>query len=771
MRTLKAKTQSEKNLLEKGFTLVEMAIVTTIVGLIIASAATAYVQWQTWLRYEITKNNIDAVHLAIEDFLGTNGRYPCPSSLQATRTDGSLYGLEPVAGSPADCNTVLAVDQNLAGDATNDLFIMAGFRAVDEYIDNTGTLQGAGPGTVTPQIRVGMVPFRSLGLQENQAFDGYRNRIYYAVTEHMTSSVGFDNGTTGTIRIDDDNGQSLTNTPGNVHFLVFSAGENGAGAFNREGTLTACPAAAGALENENCDFTLAAGDGVFRQGQYSSSTGVNAMDDRVAFGVSEVPYFERPVGAGSGLPGSGDLDDGVTKSAASLGIGAIKDNPAEELDVAGIVRAQAPDDDPLTTFDESTLGGKVEASELCESGTDVDCFEIEAIAGALADGDGMECPAGTFITGIQNNSPNCSVIETGCSGNEIIIGIDADGNAICSGSTGNPSCPTTQIPVCGVNQTAAFGVHGTIRQLTGGINRVEDWECNNGTWQLASSSGVCTCTPTPPVTGSRRCSIRSSCNIQFNGTETYQRVAETCAPPGTGTTTILSQAGCVCNPTPRTAGRNCSGANSFWLGFVPTSLPSGYSFNTGRINIERRTQCPATTCTPWTLDSEDCGCSPQTQTQTNACTNGYTGNRTRTRNFACAGGGGVGDYGQWTPFSAWDETACTCDTTPVITVVRCRDRAVGWVEKPSNPYGGIRVETVKLDTGTACVTQPPTDLDTLTAACDPPPPVQCAWSAGGSPQPGAHPVNSVGGICACGSANDACSQGGVLHPDCSCDPI
>jgi len=761
MRTLRADTRQDKNLLQKGFTLIEMAIVITIVGLIIASSATAYVQWQTWLRHDTTQNNVETIHAAIEGFLNTNGRYPCPSSLQATRTDAGLYGLEPTAAG-FDCNSVVAGDINLPGSPPGtDIYVTAGARAIAAgHIQNDGTPSAVG---ATPQVRIGMIPFRSLGLSEDIAFDGHRNRIYYAVTDHMTSSLGFDNGTTGAISVVDDLNNDLTSTAGNVHFLVFSAGENGAGAFNREGFLNACPAVA-SQENENCDFTLGAGNATFRIGQYSTSTGNNAMDDRVAYGISTPPLFERPVG--------GDLDDGVTKSASNLGIGAIRDNPTEEMDIAGVVRAQAPLDDPLTTgIDESLLGGSIEASELCDNGSNSDCFAIESIAGAIADGGGMQCGSGNYIIGIRNNAPVCGIVDTGCPDPEIIIGIDNNGNAICSGATGNPSCRTAQFPVCGVDQTASFGTDGTIRSLTGGINRVENYICDAGTWRPNGSSGVCACTPTAPILGDQQCSIRSDCNIRFNGRETIQVTAETCMPPGTSATTILDQSACICNPTPRNQQASCEGIrNRVFMSSFITLPPGDNEYNSGTVNIQRATQCPARTCTPWTLTNEDCGCIPETNIETSACDTGYIGTRTRSNNFVCNSGGGVGDYGR-NVVGPWDESGCTCDPTPTITVVRCEDRSPSWTLRANNPHGGIRVQTVRVDNGTSCVSTS-TDLDTLTEACDPPQPAQCAWAPGGTSGPGNHPRNLVGNICACGTSNAPCQEGtGTRHTQCSCNPI
>lgn len=761
MRTLRKNMTHNGALKQDGFTLIEMAIVITILGFIIAATTTAYVQWQTWLQQETTRTNVEDAHAAIQDFLSTNGRYPCPASLQADRTDGALYGLEPTGAN--SCNNVVAgnIDMSVPLDGIPDIYVAAGARAVEEYIDNAGNAQdgGDGPGGVlaTPQIRIGMIPFRALGIDEEQAYDGHRNRLYYAVTDHMASSIGFDNGTTGTISIVGDDGvTSLTGTNGDVHFLVFSAGENGAGAFNREGVQLACPAGI-AIENENCDLN----DATFRLGNYSTANGVNAMDDRMAFGVSEIPHFERPVG--------GDLDDGVTKSAANLGIGGVKDNPAEEIDVAGVIRAQ---DDPSTPGDE----GKIQATHLCENASDADCFTIESIAGALADGEGMTCGAGLYVIGIQNNTPVCGVIETGCSGNEVIIGIDASGNAICSGSTGNPSCPTTTVPICSTTGTLLFGVHGTIRTITGGLTRSESYICDAGTWRPNGSSGLCSCTPTPPTNGTRACrASNNTCGPRYTGTEDIQVTAVTC-PSGNSSTIVLDSSRCTCDPTSRrTSGRNCSGASSWWRSFVPTVLPGGYSFNTGRINLENRTDCtnPATpTCTGWQLDNENCGCVNDSRTDTRSCTSGYAGTRTRSRNYTCVGGGGVGDYGRWSPWTAWDVTGCTCDTATVVPgLIQCRDAQAGWTPKPAGP-GGIRTETRKTDTGSACVSTT-TEIDALADVCDPPPPVQCAWQTGGSSAPGSHPTNIAGipGGCACGTGNAPCQQGALRYSNCSCDPI
>ncbi|MCX5855734.1 MAG: type II secretion system protein [Deltaproteobacteria bacterium] len=65
---------------KKGFTLVEIAIVMVIVGLILAAATTVWRNTLESTKLSSTKSNLDNIKSAVINFAIANGRLPCPDS-------------------------------------------------------------------------------------------------------------------------------------------------------------------------------------------------------------------------------------------------------------------------------------------------------------------------------------------------------------------------------------------------------------------------------------------------------------------------------------------------------------------------------------------------------------------------------------------------------------------------------------------------------------------------------------------------------------------
>lgn len=88
---------------QKGFTLVELAIVLVIIGLIVGAGITV---WRTTLestRLSTTKSNLENIKSAVINFAMANGRLPCPDSTIPPNNTGQSNPLG--AGICAGCAT------------------------------------------------------------------------------------------------------------------------------------------------------------------------------------------------------------------------------------------------------------------------------------------------------------------------------------------------------------------------------------------------------------------------------------------------------------------------------------------------------------------------------------------------------------------------------------------------------------------------------------------------------------------------------------------
>lgn len=116
---------------ESGFTLIEMGVVIVIMGLIVGSFFSFYSTNDRQQRYELTQQRLDRISRALSDFASLNGFLPCAAPADP--------GINPLGQARAACNT--------------------------------------------PGQRDGIVPFRELGLSQDDVTDGFGNPISYTVTE------------------------------------------------------------------------------------------------------------------------------------------------------------------------------------------------------------------------------------------------------------------------------------------------------------------------------------------------------------------------------------------------------------------------------------------------------------------------------------------------------------------------------------------------------------------------------------------------------------
>ncbi len=142
---------------QKGFTLIEIAIVLFIITLVMIGI-TQFVNAQlVAARITATSTKQDAIKTALINFAARNNRLPCPAILT---TPGGTPGEgfeAPTVGNTTCTGT-------MGSDANGTVFAI---------LD---------PPTTVPIVSTGEVPWQSLGLSHEASLDGYANRFTYQVT-------------------------------------------------------------------------------------------------------------------------------------------------------------------------------------------------------------------------------------------------------------------------------------------------------------------------------------------------------------------------------------------------------------------------------------------------------------------------------------------------------------------------------------------------------------------------------------------------------------
>jgi len=240
---------------ENGFTLLEMAIVILISGVLLSFMGSALLAYMKKSYITKTHFRIEKIQEALAQYLSVNGRYPCA----AARTLG-----------PEDANFGREVTTTC----------------------NAGTIAGTAR---NGGVRIGAVPTRSLNLPDDFIADAWGHKFTYAVTETLaTPALYSPDG--GRITIRDGAGLSLVTPPDTAHYVVVSHGATGDGSFpvgNSAVPSVACPAVGQTLDRENCNDD----DTFIATLVNSDAAAANFFDDYAAFKGQTAPVFVIPQGA------------------------------------------------------------------------------------------------------------------------------------------------------------------------------------------------------------------------------------------------------------------------------------------------------------------------------------------------------------------------------------------------------------------------------------------------------------------------------------------
>ena len=241
---------------QNGFTIIELAIVLMIVGIMLGMYLKMYQLWKESKDFYAVESNLDNASEVIFAFRSIHGRYPCPADPALVPGDVG-YGEE-------DCTLA-----NIAGE-NNTLAAVAGLPLIPNVLLGMFPLYAFGSSGEEVSMRslLSKVKLESAGLN-----DPWNDTFTYAVTEELTNAVTFDS-TRGSIRIIDEDNLDTGGTNRDAHFVILSRGKD----FDCVGR--------GPTEDENCD-----GDAVFSIDLYST-------DDNLANYYDDVIRFERSASVG-----------------------------------------------------------------------------------------------------------------------------------------------------------------------------------------------------------------------------------------------------------------------------------------------------------------------------------------------------------------------------------------------------------------------------------------------------------------------------------------
>lgn len=236
-----------------GFTLLELSVVLIIIAILSALMASIGKEKISEARDIQTANKLDRIEAALQSFRLKNLRLPCPAD-----------------------RTLLPSDPNYGREAANAGRCTGGTPSVGASYVDAGKL-----------VAEGGVPFATLGLSEEFAYDGWERKINYAVALRYTEIEAFEvydiYEACSLITVDNAAGTTRSTK---AAYVLESAGANGHGAFTKQGTRYSS-GSTNANELINCKCT---NGGVF-SGPYTPTyvqdalfqAGNNSFDDLVRF--------------------------------------------------------------------------------------------------------------------------------------------------------------------------------------------------------------------------------------------------------------------------------------------------------------------------------------------------------------------------------------------------------------------------------------------------------------------------------------------------------
>ena len=421
-----------------GFTLIEIAIVLLVGGLLLASLSRMYTVYMKQYLHNVNDYRLQQTRNALALYQAGDGRLPCPADASLSPTDAG-YGLEicPTgAGCPASIECVNGRD-----------------------VDGDGTPE---------RVLIGSVPHNTiLALFENGPFadtarfpdfaaatilDAYRVKLRYAVTEEMTDiGYSFFNpapNNIGAITITDEFNEQLTTPDDSAQFVIFSHGKNGVGGYSKNGSrdnqciipsgytagetgyvpggnIPAGPNSSSIeTDKENCDDN----DAIFILGSRSLGDNSSYYDDHLYFiNITSQELWKASL-----------ISNGMAwynTNAGNVGLDVANDKPQAKLHVGDQSGSNEADMNALNTLSDWYCSNTDNTAFPDQADNpSSNCMNPSAIGGNLPK---MTCPAHQAVVAIENNSVVCQTVisalpASGCPVGEYLVGISNLGNIRCA---------------------------------------------------------------------------------------------------------------------------------------------------------------------------------------------------------------------------------------------------------------------------------------------------------------------------------------------------
>jgi prepilin-type N-terminal cleavage/methylation domain-containing protein len=235
----------------RGFSLIELAIVITIIGILLAGFLQFYSVLVQKQRYDLTKQRLREIRTALTVYAITHERLPCPASPSgATVPPAQDRG----GAAPADdCAPDAKPPEDIIVDSSDP-------HSQDQ----------------DQQIWIGILPTRALRLDGDQGRDAWGDEFTYAVSRRLTLPQGMRGNPlpTGNISVVDENGRNALDQPDTGRYVVVSHGPTGAGAWTPQGGRKPCQK--DTLDAANCN-----GGTIFVVAPFSTKPGKMFYDDIV----------------------------------------------------------------------------------------------------------------------------------------------------------------------------------------------------------------------------------------------------------------------------------------------------------------------------------------------------------------------------------------------------------------------------------------------------------------------------------------------------------
>jgi len=202
-----------KNILKKNkqraFSLVELAIVITIISVFIAGVMNVGVGVTNNSKVTVTKNKMNEIYKALGNYAAAHGRFPCPAPV-----------------------TNIKGDANYGNNQTN------GLGSCFDITSNAGVVTGAYSSTTANTLMYGMIPVQNLKLSSEMAEDGFGTKFGYVIDRRFTgfnengNSNNFKNGPESSVITINEVGSTTETVTNGAAFVIVSYGANKKGGFN-----------------------------------------------------------------------------------------------------------------------------------------------------------------------------------------------------------------------------------------------------------------------------------------------------------------------------------------------------------------------------------------------------------------------------------------------------------------------------------------------------------------------------------------------------------